>query len=146
MCEHCWGRIWNTISKFLLIENGSHRCPLPVFLNWRLSAPNNEQEYTANKQLNTGGEALPCSTANPSSSVQLARSQDAAFWPNYQSKSSNSYRKDNHKAEQSQSAFLQVHSGTSVKSKKVSFISCEWLVTIYHNVYNWLEHFLFIIC
>ena len=37
--------------NLVLIENGSHRCPLPVFLNWRLSAPNNEEEYTAKNQL-----------------------------------------------------------------------------------------------
>ena len=31
--------------------------------------------------------------------------------------------------------------GLQLKSKKVSYISSEWLVTIYHNICNWLEHF-----
>ena len=50
MCEH-WGKFEILFLNLVLIENGSHRCPLPVFLNWRLSAPNNEEEYTAKNQL-----------------------------------------------------------------------------------------------
>ena len=50
MCEH-WGKFEILFLNLVLIENGSHRCSLPVFLNWRLSAPNNEEEYTAKNQL-----------------------------------------------------------------------------------------------
>ena len=31
--------------------------------------------------------------------------------------------------------------GLQLKSKKVSYISSEWLVAIYHNICKWLAHF-----
>lgn len=50
MCKH-WGKCEILFLNLVLINNVSHRCPLPVFLNWRLSAPNNEEEYTPENQL-----------------------------------------------------------------------------------------------
>ena len=147
MCKH-WGKCEILFLNLVLINNVSHRCPLPVFLNWRLSAPNNEEEYTPENQLQPWRVKPYYVLLLTSSSFQLIEVK-LWIWYTWMKLASDSTTNLQSSAVTEktitelaeQSAFLQVHSGTSVKSKKVSFISCEWLVTIYHNIYNWLEHF-----
>ena len=148
MCKH-WGKFEILFLNLVLINNVSHRCPLPVFLNWRLSALSNEEEYTPENQLQPWRVKPYYVLLLTSSSFQ---SIEVKLWIWYtwmklasdsttNLQSSAVAEKTTTKLNKASPPCYNSALGLQLKSKKVSYISSEWLVTIYHNICNWLEHF-----